>query len=231
MKKPDIGPIDSARALAQQVEQLGFLPFFRNELPGFSIEEHTPARLWFSPTEDGPWEWKGPVARSGRCLYGKFFKGRAGFISLARFPDFANYRRDGYDFDALYDDGLASHKDKAVFDVLQERGSLLSRELKRLSGYGKDGSKGFDTVITRLQMRSYVCIADFEYQMDKVGRQYGWGVARYSTPEALFGETLLEEAYRRQPEDSRRRVYARLRELTGTDDARIAKVLGDKAIP
>ncbi|MBR1455535.1 MAG: hypothetical protein IJ594_00065 [Oscillospiraceae bacterium] len=214
--------------MAERVEELGFLPFFRNEIPGFSIEEHTPARLWFSETEDGPWEWKGPVARSGRCLYGKFFRGRAGFISLRRFPDFANYRRDGYDFDALYEDGFASHKDKEVYDTLQRRGVLLSKELKRLCGYGKGGSKGFDTVITRLQMRTYVCIADFVYQADRYGRPYGWGVAQYGTPEALFGETLLEEAYRRDPADSRAAVYARLRELTGADDARIARVLGDK---
>ena len=228
METVSFGWIDSAQALAERVEELGFLPFFRNEIPGFSIEEHTPARLWFSPTEDGPWEWKGPMASNGRCVYGKFFKGRAGFVSLDRFPDFANYRRDGYDFDALYEDGFASRKDKEVLDVLQAAGSLLSKELKRRCGYGKDGGKGFDTVITRLQMRTYVNIADFEYQMDKYGRPYGWGVARYSTPEAQFGEALLEEGYRQEPEESRRRVYARLRELTGAEDRLIAKMLGDR---
>lgn len=223
-----IDRIDSLQALAERVEELGFLPFFRNEIPGFSIEEHTPARFWFSETEDGPWEWKGPVASNGRCVYGKFFKGRAGFISLRWFPAFANYRRGGYDFDALYEDGFAAHKDKAVYDALQAAGSLLSRELKRRCGYGKDGGKGFDTVITRLQMRSYVSIADFEYQMDRCGRPYGWGVARYSTPEAQFGEALMEEAYRQEPEESRRRVYAYLRELTGAEDRMLAKMLGDR---
>ena len=104
----------------------------------------------------------------------------------------------------------------------------MSKELKRRCGYGKDGNKGFDTVITRLQMRSYVSIADFEYQMDRYGRPYGWGVARYSTPEAQFGETLMEEAYRQEPEESRRRVYAYLRELTGAEDERIAKLMGDR---
>ena len=29
----------------QAVEELGFLPFFANEIPGFSIEEHTPREL------------------------------------------------------------------------------------------------------------------------------------------------------------------------------------------
>ena len=33
---------------------------------------------------------------------------------------------------------------------------------------------------TRLQMQSYVCIADFVYMQDKYGRPYGWGVAAVS---------------------------------------------------
>lgn len=34
--------------------------------------------------------------------------------------------RDGYDFDARYDDGLASRKDKDIFDTVLEHGALLS---------------------------------------------------------------------------------------------------------
>ena len=37
----------------------------------------TPPGLWFSATADGPWEWKGPVARTKTCLYGKFFRKKA----------------------------------------------------------------------------------------------------------------------------------------------------------
>ena len=225
----NIAAITGPEVLIAETRRLGFLPFFSNEIPGFSIEEHTPARLWFSETEDGPWAWKGPAARSGVCVYGKFFKGRAGFISLDWFPVFANYRRDGYDFDALYDDGFASHKDKQVYDTLSERGSLLSRELKSLCGYRKDGNKGFDAVITRLQMQTYVSIADFEYAVDKLGRQYGWGVARYTTPEAQFGPDLMAQAYREDPAASRERVYAHLRSLfPGASEKQIRTLLGDK---
>ena len=100
----------SPEDIAALAEEWGFLPFFAGEIPGFSVEECCPPELWFSEEADGPWEWKGPVARSGRCVYGKFFGGRAGFISREWLPDFANFRRDGYDFDARYDDGLASSK-------------------------------------------------------------------------------------------------------------------------
>ena len=55
--------------ILETVQRLGFLPFFKNGIPGFSIAEHTPPRLWFSDTEEGPWEWKGPLARTGDCVY------------------------------------------------------------------------------------------------------------------------------------------------------------------
>ena len=219
--------IDSLQALSDRVEELGFLPFFRNEIPGFSIEEHTPPELWFED-RPGPWEWKGPVASADSCVYGKFFRGRAGFISREWFPAFSNYRRDGYDFDARYDDGLASHRDKAVYDVLAERGVLLSKELKRLAGYGKDGEKGFDGLITRLQMQTYVVIEDFVYAMDRQGREYGWGIARYATPEARFGTDWLEQAYREDPAAARDRIYAHLHGLfPAATEKQLRRLLGD----
>ena len=201
----------SAEELVELAEEVGFLPFFAHEIGGFSIEECCPSELWFSGEEDGPWEWKGPAARSGKCVYGKFFGGKAGFVSLAWFPDFANYRRDGYDFDARYDDGLASRKDKDVYDVIAARGALLSKELKKVCNYRKGGNKGFETVITRLQMQTYVSIADFVYMRDKFGRPYGWGVAEYATPEALFGYDTVTAAYRREPRASKEQILEHLK--------------------
>lgn len=200
----------SAEDIVRLVREVGFLPFFANEIRGFSIEECCPAELWFADDADGPWEWKGPAARNRACVYGKFFGGKAGFISREWFPDFANYRRNGYDFDARYDDGLASHKDKDVYDAITAKGTLLSEDLKAICNYRKGGNKGFETVITRLQMQTYVNIADFVYMKDRFGRTYGWGVAKYSTPEELFGYETVTSAYQREPQESERRVLAHL---------------------
>lgn len=203
--------LKSAEDIVKLVEEIGFLPFFSNGIPGFSVEECCPPELWFAQDIDGPWEWKGPIARSGRCIYGKLFSQKAGFVSREWLPDFANYRRDGYDFDARYEDGLASRKDKGVFDAVLEHGALLSRDLKRLCNYRKGGNKGFDTVITRLQMQTYLTIADFVYLTDKTGQVYGWGVAKYAAPEELFGRDFVTGAYRREPEESRERMLRFLR--------------------
>ena len=217
--------LKSADDIVALVKEIGFLPFFRNDIEGFSVEEHTPRELWFTENE-GPWEWKGPIARGRECVYGKFFRGKAGFVSLDMFPELANYRRDGYDFDARYDDGLAALKDKNVYDVVEKDGEIISKKLKALLNYKKDGNKGFDSVITRLQMQTYINIADFVYMRDKNGKQYGWGVAVYTTPERCFGE-LVTSAYGNEPEKSRELVIKRLRtvlpDVSESDITRLIK--------
>lgn len=206
--------------------ELGFLPFFAGELPGFSIEECCPPELWFSEETDGPWEWKGPVARSGQCVYGKFFGGKAGFISREWFPEFANFRREGFDFIDRYEDGLASRKDKAVYDAIAEHGAMLSKDLKRLCNYRKGGNKGFDTVITRLQMQTYLTIGDFVYMRDKFGKTYGWGVAQYTTPEAQFGIDFVTSAYEKEPVESKTRILDHLkRVLPDADEKQLLKLM------
>lgn len=203
----------SAEDIIALTEEIGFLPFFESHIPGFSVEECCPRELWFAEGVDGPWEWKGPIARSGKCVYGKFFGGKAGFVSREWLPDFANYRRDGYDFDARYDDGLAARKDKGIVDAVLEHGAILSKDLKNLCYYRKGGNKGFDTVITRLQMQTYIVISDFVYMKDKFGQTYGWGVAKYSTPEEQFGYDFVTGAYRTEPQRSLERIMAHLKEI------------------
>ena len=46
-------------------------------------------------------------------------------------PCFVNYRRDGYDFDALWDDGKASIRQKKMMDlkVMMEYGKNMIREV------------------------------------------------------------------------------------------------------
>lgn len=88
--------------LIKAINKYGFLPFFRNSIEGFSIEEHIAPEHWYYSNSGqwDAWEWKGPVIQKTGCAYGKFFEHKAVYISKVWFPDFANYRRDGYDFDA-----------------------------------------------------------------------------------------------------------------------------------
>ena len=158
--------------LKAAVRKYGLVPLFSNAIPGFSVEEHVAASAWFSG-EEGVWEWKGPVIKETGCAYGKFFDNKAVFISRKWFPDFANYRRDGYDFDARFEDGLASYRDKELYDLLDANAPALSKHLKRIGDYRKGGKKGFDSIITRLQAQCYVVTCDFVYEKDRYGKDYG----------------------------------------------------------
>ena len=221
--------IGSEQELVTLIDTVGFVPFFENEIAGFSLEEHIAPGCWYYDGDDGfwpAWEWKGPVIREARCAYGKFLRGKAMYISAKMFPDFANYRRDGYDFDARFDDGLASYQDRDLFELLDANAPVLSKQLKKIGGYGKNGRKGFDASLARLQKQCYVITGDFRYAVDKAGERYGWGVAQYTTPERFFGKKFREKVYKRTPEESYERVVKQLRKvLPGATKEQIEKIL------
>ena len=230
--------LETRNDLIEAIDYFGFLPFFANEIDGFSVEEMTPSRLWFTD-EEGPWEWKGPVISEGNCVYGKFFRKKAGFVSDRWFPDFANVRRDGYDFDARYEDGLAGEKENYLYNLIASRHSILSRDAKILGGYVKPGKvgntgetekwkprTGFDATVTKLQMLCYIITSDFEYERSKSGEPYGWGISRYALPEYYLGEPFIAQVYAGRPEQSAERILSHLSAvLPQADSAALNRLL------
>lgn len=222
----DPNRIKSVPELIQYINKIGFLPLFRNAVPGFSVEEHTLGSDWWSgdPTRD-PWEWRQIIAAGGEVAYGKFFGGKAGFISLQWLPYFANWRRDGYDFDSRWEDGKASQRSKRIMDLLAEEQMLLSSELKQKAGFGKDGERNFEGTATELQMQLYMVIRDFRQRTNKAGLLYGWSVAVYAMPETIWGYDLLSSAYHEAPESSRDRIYCHVQNICPTATAEQIKKL------
>ncbi len=229
-----IHTVDELRAY---IHEVGFLPLFRNEIPGFSVEERTnPDGWWTDDAEKDPWEWRKIIAAGDDIAYGKFFDKKAGFISKEWFPCFANYRRDGYDFDARWDDELASIRSKKIMDLFAEDLSdreLYSFEVKQQAGFGKDKDeeKNFEGEITKLQMQTYLCVRDFRRRKNKSGNEYGWGIAVYCLPEHLWGYDYVTGAYREEPKDSALRIIRHVRELfPEASDRQIFKVTGFKDV-
>ena len=225
------------RELEKKAVKMGFLPFFKNEIPEFSVEELTPANLWFSDEDEGPWEWKGPVLRNGNCAYGKLFQKKAGFVSMEWFPELVNYRRSLYQYKLKEEP--EKNMERQMYNTVWEHESVLSKERKALGGYRKKQVKksvnpfdswelpivkslqtgnntkkeGFDTIITRLQMGTWLVVADFEYLYNKQGEPYGWGIARYTTPEVLFGKDMIRTGSRRSAGESKQRLTEYLTQL------------------
>lgn len=205
--------IRSYRELINWINEIGFLPLFKNEIEGFSAEEHTSNLFWWTgDKEQDPWEWRELIARSGEVAYGKFFRKKAGFISMEWFPYFANYRRDGYDFDARWEDGLESMRCKKIMDQFEEREAWAGNELKAQAGFRKGGEKNFSGIMTELQMQTYLVTRDFRKRRNKKGMEYGMAVSVYTTPEELWGYDLVSSAYKETPEKSGGRIFRHIQE-------------------
>lgn len=206
--------IRSYRELIHWINEIGFLPLFKNEADGFSVEEHVSDRCWWTgDPEQDPWVWREIIARTGEVAYGKFFNRKAGFISLEWFPIFANYRRDGYDFDSRWEDELANIRCKKIMDAFNTGGEFTGSELKRLAGFGKGGEKNFDGIVTDLQMQSYLTIRDFRRKRSKKGAEYGMPVSIYARPEDLWGYEMVSSAYKEDPKTSWERIFEKVKNL------------------
>lgn len=210
-KLPLIKTRDELTAL---IEEAGFIPLFQNSVAGFSVMEITRPYFWWSgEAEFDPWEWRVQISAEGKIAYGKLFSGKAGFISRKWYPLFANFRRKGYDFDALYEDGLASRRAKLIMDLFTQGNLYPSYEIKRLCGFGREGEKGFEGTLTSLQMATYLTVRGFAQKKNKKGEGYGWPVALYSTAEDLFGREHVASRYGEDPLASRDEILARCRSL------------------
>ncbi len=211
-RRTDRKCLHSPEDLLELVREIGFLPLFSNEIPGFSVEEHTPAADWWTddPATD-PWAWRQVLASNEFIAYGKFFDRKAGFVSRDWFPDFANYRRDGYDYEGLYEDGKMKHRNRQIMDALEPDGQirgleLLSCDLKKKAAV----EKGFEGALTELQMQTFLIMSDFRQRQNKYGIGYGWYVAALTTPETKWGYDLVNGCGRK-PEESWNRIAEQLK--------------------
>ena len=211
----DVRALHSPEEAVAFIDRVGFVPLFASAVRGCSLEENTASAAWWNelaPAGD-PWNWRMEIAASGRVAYGKLFGGRAGFVSREWFPVLAAYRRDGYDFDSLYEDGKASRRSKLIMDTLEKYGPLTAFEMKPLAGFGKGGEKGFEGAVTRLQMQTYLTMQDFRRKRNKRGEEYGWMTGVLAPAEALFGYDHMTSAYHLSREQALDKMVAHLRAL------------------
>ena len=193
------------------IQQMGFLPLLYSGIRGYSAEELVDDDCGYVMLPDGGWDWplwkwKGPVVTEGRCVYGKFFAGKAGFVSREWWPDLCNYRR------SKYPSPQEGSIEEAILLTLQEHGSLITRELRAACGFtGPKMRSRFDSYITRLQMACRIITEDFVYPVDKHNREYGWGWSLLTTPERLLGREACQ--CERSPQESYDRLFAHFRVL------------------
>lgn len=211
--------------LTSFVDEIGFLPLLRMGITGWSAEEQVSEECAYAKLPDGGWEWplwewKGPVIQDSGCAYGKFFLGKAGFVSKVLWPDFCNWRRNRCQ--SITDDSIEA----MILDTLKEHGSLITRDLRAACGFtGAKMRSRFDSYVTRLEMGCRIVTEDFVYPRDKHGRQYGWGWSLLTTPEILLGRDACRQDC--TPEESFSRLKTHFNKiLPGISDVTIRHLLG-----
>lgn len=217
--------ISNCAQLVEFVNEIGFLPLLGMGVAGWSAEEQVSEDCGYTKLPCGGWEWplwewKGSVIRESGCAYGKFFMGKAGFISKAWWPDFCNWRRSRYPMPE--EDSIET----MILETLRENGSLITRELRAACGFtGTKMRSRFDTYITRLERGCHIVTEDFVYPQDRHGRQYGFGWSLLTTPESLYGPAACNPG--RSPEESHARLMEYLRTMMpGVADELFLEVLG-----
>ncbi|MBP5547064.1 MAG: hypothetical protein J6X59_07320 [Bacteroidales bacterium] len=209
--------------LMEAIGEMGFLPLLGGDIEGFSADELVAPECRYVALPDGGWDWplwdwKGPIVTEGHFAYGKFFGGKAGFVSMDWWPDLCNYRRHKYPEPA--EDSIEG----TILEILRVNGSMITRDLRSACGFDSIRSAGstsvahapnmrsrFDGYVTRLQMACRIVTEDFVYPTDKHGNRYGWGWALLTTPEHLFSPAACQCP--RTPEESLHRLCVHLHSL------------------
>ncbi|MCR4918859.1 MAG: hypothetical protein K5928_03455 [Prevotella sp.] len=210
--------------LMEQISRIGLLPLLDSGIAGYSAEAMADADCRYTLLPDGGWDWplwkwKGPVLADGSCVYGKFFAGKAGFVSREWWPDFCNHRRHTHPAPA------EGSVEEAILLTLAEQCSLITRELRAACGFTGRGMRSrFDAYVTRLEMGCRIVTADFVYPVDKHNREYGWGWSLLTTPEQLMGREACRCAH--TPQESYSILCDHLRRLLpSASEQQIARLL------
>lgn len=216
--------IYNAAGLMEYIRQMGFLPLLEGDVSGFSAESVVDDECRYVVFPDGGWDWplwkwKGEIITEGGHVYGKFFNGKAGFVSREWWPDFRNYRRSK---SAPLEEGSI---EETIVLTLQEQGNMITRELRAACGFtGPKMRSRFDNYVTRLQMDCRLVTEDFVYPTDKHGHEYGWGWSLLTTPEQLYGREACQ--CDRTPGESFRLLQAHFRQIVpNATEQQIAKLL------
>ena len=227
-RRDDPARFRSADDVAEAIHRVGFLPLFAAAVPGFSVEEHTLACDWWIDDPDrDPWAWRMALAARDDIAYGKFFDRKAGFVSLPWFPVFANFRRDGYDYEGMYEDGKMNGRAKRILDTLEVDEDavgleMMSGELRKKAAV----EKGFDNVMIDLQMQSFLLISRFHRKRNRRGEEYGWHLPCFMTPETKWGYDAVNSVSE-PPEQSGKWIAEQIRRFyPAAGENEIRKITG-----
>lgn len=140
-----IRPIDSVETMSAAIRQIGIVPFVRNTVPGWSIQELTAPGCWFMDDDAegvlGPWDWKIEVIAEGDIAYGKFIRNKAAFATVEWYRHLMNWRRSqpkyrvalGEEFSGRSQmDQLYRHLSPILLSAIKELGAVEGSDVRKI---------------------------------------------------------------------------------------------------
>ncbi len=165
-------------SMVRLIQEFRLVLFFSNPVPGYSIQEHTPADSWFTEDNLGPWDWKIDCVQTGDIAYGKFlWGGKAAFATVDVYRELMNWRRSLPKYSP-------TGEQQKVLDLMEERGSITVTDVRLLLQVKKAAA---DALLSRLQMQTRVITGDITRVYRGPDLKYsGWQRSSFCAPEALF---------------------------------------------
>ncbi len=173
--------VTGPEAMLDAVRAYGIIPFFENIVPGYSIEEMTPAQNWFDTQEDislTPWDWKIHCIQSGEIVYGKFLLGgKAAFATIGLYRELMNWR-------LSLPGNKPTVEQQKVLDYVAENGSIGIKEVRQLLGIKKGPA---DALMARLQMQCRIVTGNITRVYRGADLHYnGWQTSSFCDPRSLW---------------------------------------------
>lgn len=141
----EIRLIDSPESMSAAIRTAGIIPFVRNTVPGWSIEELTAPGCWFWDDDAegvlGPWDWKIEVIAGGDIAYGKFIRNKAAFATVEWYRHLMNWRRSrpkyrmalGEEYSGMtHMDQLYRHLSPTLLSAIREYGSVDGSDIRKI---------------------------------------------------------------------------------------------------
>ena len=205
----------SPESMINAIKEIGIIPFSKNTVPGWSIQEITDPDFWFTTSDQlGPWDWKVEAVREG-IVYGKFISRKSAFATVEFYRHLMNWRRSlpkyqipvGGRFKAkTLDDKLMLLFSPTLLASIRERESLDSSEIrplleglvpqearKRIGGHLEKyllpniKKQAVDFLIQYLDMGTWTIVGDITRVYRGPNCEYkGWQKNSITTPDLLF---------------------------------------------
>lgn len=214
--KQDSPRITSAQSMIEVIRETGIIPFSRNRVRGWSIEEMTNPDWWFTTSDNlGPWDWKIDAIHEG-LLYGKFISRKSAFATGQMYRHLMNWRRSlpqyrvaqtGRGMATTIDERLQKYLSPTLLSAIKEHESLETSEIrslleetipmeirKKVGGHvekyliPKVTKQAVDFLLGFLDMGTWTVVGDITRVYRGANCEYkGWQRNTVTTPDALFG--------------------------------------------